>query len=204
MKRCLAVILCLALLPAAAAFAQQANDPATKEDVQKLFEVTHSRGQFAAVIDVMKRQLPALTKSVMEKQLPNATPEQIARMNAFANEMMAKMFQNMPYGELMQAMVPAYQHHFTHGEIQELIRFDSSPLGQKFIAQMPAIMAEYMQAATPVMQKWMQGYLEDMKASAEEYAKKLKECNPAKECDPANDPAKEVKTPPASLMQPLR
>ncbi len=186
MKRWWAVILCFAFLPFSAAFAQQAGDPATKEDVQKLFGVMHSRKQFDAVMDVMKRQLPALTKGALADQLPNATPEETARLQAFVNDSADKMFQNMPFDELMQAMIPAYQHHFTHGEMQELIQFYSSPLDKKLLAEMPAILTEYMQAATPIIQKWTHSQMADLQVSAEEFAKRLKE----------------QKTPPAALSQP--
>jgi len=85
------------------------------------------------------------------------------------------MFEAMPYDELMQAMVPAYQHHLTHGEIQEIIRFDSSPVGQKMLEELPAIMGESMQAAAPIIQKWMQGRMNELKTSVESYAKTLRE-----------------------------
>lgn len=175
MKRWLAVILCLAFVPLSAAFAQQPGDPATKEDVQQLFDIQNSRKLFDSIMTAMKQQLPALTKSALDKQLQNATPEETARMDAFMNDSMEKMFQHMPFDELLQAAMPAYQHHFTHGEIQELIQFYSSPLGKKLLAEMPAIMTEYMQAATPVLQKWMKAQMADLQASAEEYARKLKE-----------------------------
>ena len=175
MKRWLTIILCLAFLPISVAFAQPPGDPATKEDVQKLFDLMQSRKIFVSLIGAMKQQIPALSKSALENQCPNATPEETARLNAFMNEWVEKMFQNVPFDELMQAAMPAYQHHFTHGEMQELIHFYSSPLGKKLLAEMPAIMTEYMQAATPVIQKWEKEQMADLQARAEKFAKELKE-----------------------------
>jgi hypothetical protein len=174
MKRWLAIILCLAFLHIGTALAQETGDHATKEDVQKMFDVMHSRKQFDAIMDVMKQQLPALTKGVMAKQLPNATPEETARLNEFVNAQTQRMFEGMPFDDLMQVMMPAYQHHFTHGEIQEVTRFYSSPVGQKLLTELPAVMGEYMQAAGPIMQKWMQGQMAELKTSAEQYAKTLR------------------------------
>ena len=88
-------------------------------------------------------------------------------MDALMNDSMVKKFATMPFDELLQAAMPAYQHHFTHAEMQELIQFYSTPLGKKLLAEMPAMMAEYLQAATPVMQKWMKAQMADLKASAE-------------------------------------
>jgi hypothetical protein len=199
-----AIILCLAFLPAGAAFAQKPGDPATKEDVQKLFDVMHSRKQFDAIMDTLKQQIPGLTKSTLQKQLPNATAEETAQLNAFVKDATEKMFQNMPFDELMQAMMPAYQHHFTHGELQELIQFYSTPLGQKLLTEMPAILAEYMQAAAPVIQKWTKAQMADLKASSEAYAKKMKEANnPNDEQTPPAAHSHPIHSIPASLTRPL-
>ena len=204
MKRWLAVMLCLACLPAAAAFAQQPGDPATKEDVQKLFDLQNSRKMFDSMMTAMKQQIPAMTQSAMSKQLPNATPEEAARLNGFVNDSAEKMFQNMPFNELMAAMMPAYQHHFTHGEMQELIRFYSSPLGKKLISEMPAIMTEYMQAATPIIQRWMKTEMADLQVSAEGYAKTLKYAkNQNREQMPPAPLAQPPQSIPASLAEPL-
>ncbi len=187
MKRWLAVILCLAFLPAASAFAQQPGDPATKEDVQKLFELQNSRKMFDSIMTAMKRQVSALSEANIQKSLPNATPEQKAQMNAFLNGRMDKMFQSLPIDDMLQAMMPVYQHHFTHGEMQELIRFNSSPVGRKLLAEMPSIMTESMQTATPIIQKWQSAQMDDLQAAVLEFAKTLKA----------------GKTSPASLSQPL-
>jgi len=171
MKRWLVVIICLAF---SSAFAQQPNDPATREDVQKLTELTAARKQFDAVVDVLKLQLPSIADFTVKKQLPNATPEEAARMKEFTDNWIAKMFQRMPYDELMEAIMPAYQHHFSHEEVGELIRFYSSPVGRKLITETPSVMAECMQAMRPILQKWTESQLADLQVSAAEFAKTLR------------------------------
>jgi hypothetical protein len=98
----------------------------------------------------------------------------------------------------MQAMLPAYQHHFTHGEIQQLISFYSSPVGKKLLTEMPAILSEYMPAAMPVIQRWQTANMAELKSSAEDYAKALK----AKKAASGSSAAPADSTP-ASLLQPL-
>jgi hypothetical protein len=75
-----------------------------------------------------------------------------AKMNA----MMDDMFQNMPLDEMMDSMVPAYQKHFTEGDINNLIAFYSSPTGAKLLRELPEIMAESMQDMMPVMTKYLE------------------------------------------------
>ncbi|KRE89721.1 hypothetical protein ASG87_04645 [Frateuria sp. Soil773] len=52
--------------------------------------------------------------------------------------------------DLTNRMVPIYQRHFTAEDIDGLLKFYRSPLGQKVITQMPATMAEGMQ----IGQQW--------------------------------------------------
>jgi uncharacterized protein len=175
MKRWLAIILCLVVLPIEGALAQQPDDRASKEDVHKLFDVMQSRKRFDVFMNVIRQAVPGMTNEVKADQLPNATPEESAKLNEYMNLQSQKLFEAMPYDELIEAMVPAYQHHLTHEEIQEIIHLYSSPAGQKMLEEMPAILAEGMQAGLPVIQKWMQGRLDEVKISAELYAKTLRE-----------------------------
>jgi hypothetical protein len=47
---------------------------------------------------------------------------------------------------LMDMLVPIYASHLTQSEIEELIRFYASPIGQRLSAVQPAIMRESAQA----------------------------------------------------------
>jgi hypothetical protein len=55
-------------------------------------------------------------------------------------------------GQLIGRMVPVYQKHFTAEDIDGLLKFYRSPLGQKVITEMPSTMAEGMQ----IGQQWGQ------------------------------------------------
>ena len=175
MKRTLIVILAAVLGSSILAFAQQPNDPATQEDVKKLFGLMQSREQFQKLLASMTQQYSEMFQGVFDKYQPNATPQQREQQKKFIADSMTQMLNNMPYDELMRAAQPAYQHHLTHGEAEELIAFYSSPTGQKLIAELPAIMGEYMQNASPIMQKWVTANVEQLKKDAEELARKMAE-----------------------------
>lgn len=61
-------------------------------------------------------------------------------MNAMIND----MFENMPWKEMLKVMIPVYQKHFTHNDLNAMIAFYSSPVGQKLVRELPAITAESM------------------------------------------------------------
>jgi uncharacterized protein len=73
--------------------------------------------------------------------------------------MMGELIKNMPVDEMEEAMIPTYQKHFTHGDIEAMNAFYSSPVGQKVLRELPGVMQEGMQAMRPIMNK----YIEDSK-----------------------------------------
>jgi len=72
----------------------------------------------------------------------------------------------------MQAMMPAYQRHFTKGDIDSLIAFYSSPTGQKLLNELPGIMSESMQAMMPIMERYMETVKQQVN---QEFAQALKD-----------------------------
>jgi len=59
----------------------------------------------------------------------------------------------MPFDEMIQAMVPAYQKHFTKGDMDALVAFYSAPTGQKVLRELPAVTSEGMESMMPIMRK---------------------------------------------------
>jgi hypothetical protein len=85
------------------------------------------------------------------------------------NKMMDDMFKNMPWDEMIEAIEPAYQKHFTKGDIDSLVTFYSSPVGQKVLRELPAVMSDAMQSMMPIMQKYlatMKEQIDQQKADA--------------------------------------
>ena len=179
--RNLAVLLALLSLFIGALFAQKPADPAaaTKEDVQQLLEAMQSRKLLEGVRDQLQQQLPELTLELMKKQVTNPTDGQIAQMRTFANQQVAKSMATMPINQMLDATIPAYQRHFNHDEVQQIRQFYLSPVGQKLMTEMPALMAEGTQQITPLMQQWQESMMADLQKSAEDFAAQLKGKAPA-------------------------
>lgn len=133
-KRMMTLAACVALA-AGPAFAAQP----TEARVRELMQVMNVSSQFAAMNDqmaeVMGQQLPCVPTDYWKGYIDKAGTEQ-----------------------LITAMIPAYQHHFSADEVDGLIKFYKSPLGQKLVAQMPATLAE----ATRSGQQWSRQRTSDM------------------------------------------
>lgn len=153
MKRSLLVIaLCLAFAGAAAAQDTGANAPATKEDIERYLEATHSRETMLTMVDAMSKPLHQSMHEQFLKDKDKLPPDFETRMDKFIDDMMKQL----PFDEIMQAEVPVYQKHFTKGDVDGLIAFYNSPTGQKMMKELPQIMAESMQSMMPIMQQYMQ------------------------------------------------
>ena len=144
-----AVLLCVTFC--CASFAQQtaADAPATKEDVEKYFQVTRSHKLMDQMMDAMSEPIHKMLHEEFEKDKDKLPPDFEAKESKKADE----MFRNMPWDEMLQAMVPAYQKHFTKRDMETLVAFYSTPTGQKVLRELPAIMSEAMESMMPIMQK---------------------------------------------------
>jgi hypothetical protein len=134
-------------------FAQTSADdsPASKADVERYFQIVKSH-------DMMKKLMASMAQGIHQMthdQYVKHQDELPSGYEAKMNEMMDEMFNDMPMDEMMAAMVPSYQKHFTKGDMDNLVAFYSSPTGEKMLRELPAIMTESMQDMMPVMTKYL-------------------------------------------------
>ena len=145
----------LCLLVSAPVLAQTADsDPATKDDVILYLQTMHSN-------DLIRRTMEVLSNSVQQSMHDELVKQKglPADFDARMRKWMDDLLTNMPVDDIDQAMIPAYQKHFTHGDIEAMNAFYSSPVGQKVLHELPDVMQEGMQAMRPALNK----YLEDWK-----------------------------------------
>jgi hypothetical protein len=134
--------------------AQTAADaPASKDDVEKYFEVTHSHDMMLKMLDAMSKPMHQMAHEQCAK-IQGKSP---ADCEAQINKSVDNMMKQIPFDEIMEAMVPAYQKHFTKGDMDALVAFYSAPTGQKILQELPAVMAEGMESMMPIMRKTIDG-----------------------------------------------
>jgi Uncharacterized protein conserved in bacteria len=108
----------------------QAAAPSAAQ-VRQLFDVIH--------LDRMMMQMSSQMSSIMGQALPCVPASFWSGFINAGNE-----------NDVLNRMVPIYQRHFDAQDIDGLLKFYRSPLGQKMITQMPVTMAEGMK----VGQQW--------------------------------------------------
>jgi hypothetical protein len=146
------------LFLALTSYAQQASNdsPASKEDVQRYLDAIHSTEMMKQIMQAMSKPMHDMVHQQYVKDQAKLPPDFESRMNGIMDDMLS----TMPFGEMMQAMVPVYQKHFTHGDIDSLIAFYSAPIGQKILREMPAITSEAMQSMMPIMRRQMDAVMQ--------------------------------------------
>jgi hypothetical protein len=96
--------------------------------------------------------LSAEKKAEAHKKLQEALPALTAQMHAIFTD--ATLVDDM-----LAEMVPLYAETYTLDEIRQLSAFYASPLGQKMLANMPALMSRSMEISNRVMMPRVQKML---------------------------------------------
>ncbi len=180
----LSLLFILALFSVSGIVAQQnpADAPASKEDIQRFFEVTHTRERAKQVMEVMAKSIHDVVHDQVAKNKETLPPDAEERIRKNADE----MFKNMPIDEMIDVMVSVYQKHWTKGDVDNLIAFYSTPTGQKVQNEMPQTMAEAMQAMRPLMQKRIETMKQQIDLQVAELQQESKD-GKAKKAEPVSN-----------------
>jgi uncharacterized protein len=147
-KILVAVALCFILCLTAVAQQNPADQPATQADVERYLDAIHSHDMLNQMVEAMAKPMHNMVHEQYLKDKDKLPPDFEERMI----KTMDDMLKNVPWDDMMKATVPVYQKHLTKGDIDALVTFYSSPTGQKMLHELPALMAESMEAMMPVIQ----------------------------------------------------
>jgi uncharacterized protein len=152
MKRpALALALCLFLVPICVAQQATGDDaPASKEDIQRYLDTMHINELMKNLMAQMGAQMHQLVHDQIAKQT-NLQPD----AEAILQKSMDDTFKDFPVDDYLAAVVPVYRKYLTKGDVNALVAFYSSPVGQKLLAETPAMTADAMKASSGIFQKMM-------------------------------------------------
>jgi len=102
-------------------------DPQKKAAIMELLDVTGTRQNLQLMADAMrenfKAQVPEMTESIIEE-----------------------FDKALNYDSLVSIIIPIYAKHWSTEEMKGMVAFYKSPLGQRMMKEMPAILKESMAA----------------------------------------------------------
>jgi hypothetical protein len=159
------VLLCLFSVAGIAQTSDAAGSMPSKDEVLKFMEVLRVKSQLNQYFDGVAKQAKLGAEQGFKSKVPNATPAQMAEVDKFAEN----LFKNMPVDEMVDAMVPIYQKHLTKEDLDGILAFYASPVGQKLQREQPAMMQEAMQVGGEIGRR----RLGDMIQQMDEFVSKL-------------------------------
>lgn len=145
------------------AFAQ----PASKDSIKQLLKITKSEqflGQMSPQISNMMHS--SIQKFTQGKQL--TTKQELALVN-YSQELGKIMQEELTWAKLEPEMIKIYAEEFTQEEIDGMIQFYKTPVGQSTIDKMPIVMQKSMQ----VGYKQMDAITPKIMQAAEKFAKEM-------------------------------
>ena len=167
MRAFLMAILCLAL--SAPVLAQSSDtDPATRDDIILYLRTMRSHDLVKKMMEVQSESMQKLIHDQFLQDKGTLHPDFDRRMK----KAMADLVKNMPVDDIIQAMIPAYQDHFTRGDIQAMNAFYSSPVGQKVLEELPAVNQEGIKAALPILSKYLSDWKDRIQQDLEKSSPK--------------------------------
>ena len=162
MKRSLLGFVCLLLLTPA--FAQSGDEAPSRDDVMAYLRTMHSHDMVLKVMQVQVESMRQLFRGIILKEKGKVP----ANFDTVFGTAMDDLIKGMPTDEIAQAMIPAYQKHFTKSDIEAMNAFYSSPVGQKVLQELPAVIQEGNQTAMPILSKYLAEWQDRMKQQLEE------------------------------------
>jgi hypothetical protein len=124
-------------------------DAPSRDQVMTLLNLMEVRKAMSTAMESMKEVMRQSAEEGFRQKVPDPTPKQLAALRGVFDDILSVM----PLEEMENAIVAIYQRHLSKGDVDEMIRFYSSPTGKKLIHEQPQIMQESMQAGMAIQQK---------------------------------------------------
>jgi hypothetical protein len=164
-------------LPLFAQDAASAVDQSTRDEVVRFMDLLQVRSRMTTILDSMRVQQKRLAEQSLKQEKPNATPQEIQRADQVVDTALNTTLSGQTIDEMINALVPIYQRHFSKADLDGILAFYTSPVGQKLQNEQPAIMQESMQATTDIISRKLPEIKQAIKTQTDKMAAEDKQSN---------------------------
>ncbi len=149
----LCVAFCCGVLPVTAQSVADATDPAYQAKVERLIELTDGK-------TIGRSMASLVTQSLLRStQLPPRAAQIVSEeVEAFFDENL---------DALVTSLIPVYAKYYTEADLDALIEFYESPIGQKLAEVTPAFSQDSFQAGQRVAQERLPQFQERLRSRLE-------------------------------------
>ena len=141
--------------PSTPTVASRKLDPAKEASIRKLMEATGVKDLGA---QMMKSGMEQFRASVTESQPDNPRAKQ------FVDAFVARFQKHFDPDSLTEKVIPIYDKYLTAEDVNGLLEYYRSPLGQRMLKVLPEIARESQETGFTMGQKAAQETLDDLKA----------------------------------------
>lgn len=134
-------------------------DTPSKEQLVRLFDVMELQKQMTSMMTAVSKNMETMLPSGLDHFSAKQKTDMAKLQSDLLTTMMSPEFVDSYIGE----MIPIYQRHFTKSEVDELISFYASAVGQKFLREQPVLTQESFAKVMPLMQKRIQGVMDEIR-----------------------------------------
>jgi hypothetical protein len=145
-----------------------ADDASKRAKSEQLVALMHMDKMMGQMVDAVKAQIDQAMNQSVDKQ--SMTPKQQAIMQDFQQKAVELVTSYMSWDVMKPDIVNVYVQTLSDEEMDGMIKFYSSPVGQSVLAKMPQIMKSSM----TMTQTRMVSLQPKMKALVDEYVAKMK------------------------------
>lgn len=168
------VALLVVLLASPALLAHgQSDEMPTREQVLEFMEFMRVPEQTELMINGMVEGMTQGARLSIEPTLAEASPGQKAVFEEFLQTVMSDVREEMAAAEFIEDVVAVYQKYLTRSDLEQLLAFYRSPVGQKVLDLMPVMMQESMQTAQLRAQKKLPALTKKLEKRVEEFKRRL-------------------------------
>jgi hypothetical protein len=132
-------------------------DPAKEAAIRHLMEIT----QTSKLGDNITNAITQQVRAVMSRNIQQ--PEELQK---FMDDFAKRFAETAPPSAVTDAEIPIYSHYFSMEDIQGLIKFYESPLGQRVVKTLPEVVQNTQQTGVQMDQK---AALEVLRSMSTEY-----------------------------------
>jgi hypothetical protein len=152
-----------------------AADAPTREDVLKLFNLLQVAKTMDAVVSTTKQQSMEVAQQMIQEKIPQASAAQKKELREKIEGIMDQALGPDAIKQMLEATIPVYQHHLTKSDLQAMVAFYTSPVGQKILHEQPAMVQESMEASEGIQQRIARAMFQKIDEQIEKMADAPKE-----------------------------
>lgn len=175
-----------------AAPADEKVDPAKDAAIRHLMEITET----SKMGDRISNMITMRVRSVMSQALPQDQLEKF--METFSDKFSA----GAPPSAVTEAVIPIYARHFSTEDVQNLIQFYESPLGQRVVKNLPIVAQESQEVGLELDQNAAMKILRGMSDDYSQLKQILPPDNSKPEAAPTPKPATGATPAPSAPAKP--